>query len=967
LGDRNVLARIVAEARAGMCSIEEIQALKKEQEALVSMNNDLDDKGQALEKMIVDKEVMLEKLVEQTNESKKQAQGTIDELDNLSKRLIAGKDEISRTEADHILAKRLLDACRQDLQDAIANNDIEHKNLASVRERVNDVRKEIALQEEKLLKTKEKIVEEESKIRQTKAIANDQLRILQTDLGKIEADFKNKQRAIEDVDKYRRGMEEESEVRRRDLETQLATLIRDIEEENRKLSNARSDARASRLESEQLVIKKRQAESDYLRIAEKLTNEKTTFETEEIEYKRKIDGYEKILNEQDRKARSLKERVNTLDAENTLLRQSVEELRRHQGDLERAMESRRRSVEEELSHAQAQTQIAVRATRQAISQGEQKRAEIESMLAELRATERRLDESKRAVRENEGILDAQKEVAKSLDAETEKLKKESSLIKKEEEESKHQLLLVRNTIENETRVAEDIRRRLVSLTEEEESLKESEGRLKSSLALLRKNLDDSQIELDDARASSERERRALSDMRAKKAMIDADITRCEEEHKFVLERIIEENKRRVDAETSVQKIRDEITRAQYDLHKLQRTISETSRREDEMNTRESELRALQERQRTETDTLIAASLEEKQKIERLRSEQRQVYLEIKQEKEDLRRLQHEQATALAALETTKLQQATLEGMKDELSSEIEKLRDIERLEHQRTERLESGYKDAETRLRDLRNELSRTEENLERVKSLNSEEERRVSDQRKQLRSTMEELASIERAVVDANRTLFDERNKAIMEMGQLSQAKQSAQSQMLMVAEAQRRLAMKTSKDGTGSLSLIASDEINTTTSSHYHSKYDHDASVARKIVQDTKADSFKTQGSNDNDNNNNDNGSAGINDFKGIIGLSGRVSARSPFASSIPLVFSSLNINGTNDSNAFTPAAGKSSDIDKLHVEVSKLRAKSTSILSSIPSSAPSTDNNDDNNNNDRRSKALQSFFSKSNITLN
>jgi len=271
------------------------------------------------------------------------------------------------------------------------------------------------------------------------------------------------------------------------------------------------------------------------------------------------------------------------------------------------------------------------------------------------------------------------------------------------------------------------------LNEEEESLKESEGRLKSSLSLLRKNLDDSQIELDEGRATSERERRILSDMRAKKAMLEADIARCDEEHKFALERINEENKRRVDAEASVQKIREEITRAQYDLHRVQRTITETSRREDEMNTRESELRALQERQRTETDTLIAASLEEKQKIERLRLEQKQVYLEIKQEKEDLRRLQHEQAAALASLETTKLQQATLEGMKDELSSEIERLRDIERLEHQRTERLESGYKvllllltlilililmlkDAETRLRDLRNELSRTEENLERLK-----------------------------------------------------------------------------------------------------------------------------------------------------------------------------------------------------------------------------------------------------------
>ena len=130
LGDRHVLARIVAEARDGMCSIEEIKTLRKEQEMLIAVNNELEDKGQALEKMILDKEEMIVKLVEQTNESKKQAHETIDELNNLSKRIQTGKEEISRTEADQLLATRLLEACRQDLQDAIASNDLEHKNLA---------------------------------------------------------------------------------------------------------------------------------------------------------------------------------------------------------------------------------------------------------------------------------------------------------------------------------------------------------------------------------------------------------------------------------------------------------------------------------------------------------------------------------------------------------------------------------------------------------------------------------------------------------------------------------------------------------------------------------------------------------------------------------------------------------------------------------------------------------------------
>jgi hypothetical protein len=265
---------------------------------------------------------------------------------------------------------------------------------------------------------------------------------------------------------------------------------------------------------------------------------------------------------------------------------------------------------------------------------------------------------------------------------------------------------------------------------------------------------------------------------------------------------------------------------------------------------------------------------------------------------------------------------------------------------------------------------------------LSAEEERRVSEQRKQLRSTMEELASIERAVIDANKNLFDDRNRAIMEMGQLNQAKQNAQSQMLMVSEAQRRLAMKTTKESNSStlspLSLLVSsdDTSNNNSSSQYPSKFEQDA---RKLIQGSKIKSNSNTNSNSTTNSNEfiKNEDTDIqpmyNETRGILGLGGKVSARTPFVTSVPLMFSGLtsSSNNYNDNNN-----SKSSDIDKLHMEVSKLRAQSTSILNNSSSSTNNNNNNNNNNNdndnddrsdNDRRSKAMQSFFSKSTISLN
>jgi hypothetical protein len=217
------------------------------------------------------------------------------------------------------------------------------------------------------------------------------------------------------------------------------------------------------------------------------------------------------------------------------------------------------------------------------------------------------------------------------------------------------------------------------------------------------------------------------------------------------------------------------------------------------------------------------------------------------------------------------------------------------------------------------------------------------------------------------------------MEMGQLNQAKQNAQSQMLMVSEAQRRLAMKTTKESNStSLSSLlgSSDDTNTANSNNqYSSKFEQDA---RKLIQGNKLKSNANSYINSNTDSNEDiDLQPKYNETKGIIGLSGKVTARTPFLTSAPLLFSGLGLLSNNSNNYDNNNTSKTSDIDKLHMEVSKLRAQSTSILNNASSSSSNNNNNNNNDNNtidnddasddERRSKAMQSFFSKSTISLN
>jgi len=239
----------------------------------------------------------------------------LDELDFLTKRLQDGRDNITRTESELTISKRELDLTRHSLQEAIAMSEIEHQNIHTVRSRINELKQEQANCEQHLLQSKELISKEDDKLRTTKTLVTDQLRFLQMDLNKIQSDFKAKVRTIEDLEKNRRSIEEEIEIKRRDADNQLVVTTREFEEEARKLNNAKSELRVQRLEVDQLTGKRRQLEAEINRIQEVLSTEMSKYESLEVESRRKVDVLEKQFLNTEKKMREGKEKISAYEAE----------------------------------------------------------------------------------------------------------------------------------------------------------------------------------------------------------------------------------------------------------------------------------------------------------------------------------------------------------------------------------------------------------------------------------------------------------------------------------------------------------------------------------------------------------------------------------------------------------------------------------------------------------------------------
>lgn len=236
-------------------------------------------------------------------------------MEFLTQRLQEGRENITRAETEHNLLRRELELTRHAHQEELAMSEVEQHNLQAVRSRLVELKHELSETEQQLLICKESALKEEDKLRKTKTLAADQLRLLQMDLNKIQSDFKAKQRQLEDLEKHRRVVDEEIEIRKRDSDLQLSATSRELEEESRKLNNTKNDVRVGRLELEQLSAKRRQLEGELVKLQDTFNAENTRCAAEEQELRRKLLQYEKQLQAADKQHRDLKGKISALEGE----------------------------------------------------------------------------------------------------------------------------------------------------------------------------------------------------------------------------------------------------------------------------------------------------------------------------------------------------------------------------------------------------------------------------------------------------------------------------------------------------------------------------------------------------------------------------------------------------------------------------------------------------------------------------
>jgi chromosome segregation ATPase len=102
------------------------------------------------------------------------------------------------------LMKRELEITRSNLKETCALNEIEHKNIETIRDRLAVLRNEQNELENLIHHLKDQQIKEENKIKTAKIMGNEQIRLVNMELKKLQQDFKLRQRNIEEIDKQQR-------------------------------------------------------------------------------------------------------------------------------------------------------------------------------------------------------------------------------------------------------------------------------------------------------------------------------------------------------------------------------------------------------------------------------------------------------------------------------------------------------------------------------------------------------------------------------------------------------------------------------------------------------------------------------------------------------------------------------------------------------------------------------------------
>ena len=566
-------------------------------------------------------------------------------------------------------------------------------------------------------------------------------------------------------------------------------LLSDLEDSKKVYSLLKKDIHDGRASLEEFEKRKKEFQLEFIEAQEQIAFLKKKGAKEVSDSKKKVSKIEKQITISEKSLKVLKDNISASTEEKSSLMEQLEEINHRKQEAEEAFARRKYDLEEEVEALHQEINRNKRMSKSASMARDKRKDECESLVAEIRSLEKRLSDVKRSVQEGEQSLDALKSESSKLTAEHDKLRKDISNEKREEEELRQQLFTLRSSIEQDSKSIEELRRQVRAQQDEESEWKERAVRARSSYSQCQAAMEELQGEADAMRVVNERERRDLSETRAKKNMVEAELSRQEEELRYTRELIRDEDKKKSAVVVEVQRLTDESTRLQKELVDAQRRCHDARKVEEDIKRRERDAQQLKDRLKAEAENLSAIVTAEQLKMETLKEEKEHLLKESKKLQEDIRAAHKEMATISCTLDSSQAQISQLETARDHLQSEVHRLRDTTSVEISRAERVSDAHKDLEKRLREMRSDLAHEEETYQRAKARTQEEEKLFSQKQRALQLASEELLKMEASISESNEIMHMQRSNAIKEISDLDHIKQSVQNDFFALSESKSRL----------------------------------------------------------------------------------------------------------------------------------------------------------------------------------
>lgn len=258
LGDNTVLQSLIERTQRGARTAEDIEAQTEEKRRLQECVDELKQSLAALDKKRHEKDDIVKAVNAECESAKERARVTINELQNLADQMLADKGELESLAKSKTAVQKEIEGLNRKMGDVASLCQIESKNLSTVRARLSSARDETDKWELRSQETRLEADNEEKRLRETKTIAGDQIKLLQQEVGRLHGDIKAGRRALEDLEKIRRNLDEEILKRRNDADSQHSALSRELDGTLRKTSSLRSEQRNIQVEIDKIALQKRQ-------------------------------------------------------------------------------------------------------------------------------------------------------------------------------------------------------------------------------------------------------------------------------------------------------------------------------------------------------------------------------------------------------------------------------------------------------------------------------------------------------------------------------------------------------------------------------------------------------------------------------------------------------------------------------------------------------------------------------------